>query len=78
MSIFIDEWHPVHVATFKVHSDYWKKNGENLVLIVKLVDLRDKCLIQQYKLESADEVYELLSQGASRLQELYVKCANGC
>ncbi|RHZ76273.1 hypothetical protein Glove_199g154 [Diversispora epigaea] len=29
--------------------------------------------------ESADEVYELLSQEVSRLQELYVKCAaNGC
>ncbi|RHZ63168.1 hypothetical protein Glove_332g17 [Diversispora epigaea] len=23
--------HPVHVTFFKVHSDYWKKNGENLV-----------------------------------------------
>ncbi|RHZ63028.1 hypothetical protein Glove_333g1 [Diversispora epigaea] len=27
------------------------------------------------KIESADEVYELLSQEVSRLQELYVKCS---
>ncbi|RHZ85144.1 hypothetical protein Glove_71g83 [Diversispora epigaea] len=30
--------------------------------------------IHQQELESADEVYELLSQEVSRLQELYVKC----
>ncbi|RHZ85170.1 hypothetical protein Glove_71g69 [Diversispora epigaea] len=56
--------------------------------IEELVDLWDKCLIRQcerdeffeslQKIESVDEVYELLSQ-VSRLQELYVKCAaNGC
>ncbi|RHZ84030.1 hypothetical protein Glove_86g7 [Diversispora epigaea] len=42
--------------------------------IEELVDLWDKCLIHQCELESADEVYELLSQ-VSRLQELCVKCA---
>ncbi|CAG8504127.1 9216_t:CDS:2 [Diversispora eburnea] len=41
----------------------------------QLVDLWDKCLVPQYELESADEVYELLSQEVSRLQELYAKCA---
>ncbi|RHZ81787.1 hypothetical protein Glove_117g41 [Diversispora epigaea] len=51
----------------------------------QLVDLWDKCLVPQYerdeffeslqKIESADEVYELLSQEVSRLQELYAKCA---
>ncbi|RHZ69609.1 hypothetical protein Glove_281g57 [Diversispora epigaea] len=29
---------------------------------------------QSFRVESADEVYELLSQEVSRLQELYVKC----
>ncbi|RHZ85393.1 hypothetical protein Glove_66g93 [Diversispora epigaea] len=57
------------------------KNNSN----VQLVDLWDECLIPQYerdeffeslqKIESADEIYELLSQEVSYLQELYVKCA---
>ncbi|RHZ70073.1 hypothetical protein Glove_275g6 [Diversispora epigaea] len=42
---------------------------------VQLVDLWDKCLIYQCQceLKSADEVYELLLQKVSLLQELYVK-----
>ncbi|RHZ78029.1 hypothetical protein Glove_168g38 [Diversispora epigaea] len=59
------------------------KNRENNSN-VQLVNLWDKCLIHQYerdeffeftKVESADEVYELLSQEVSLLQESYVKCA---
>ncbi|RHZ79146.1 hypothetical protein Glove_151g58 [Diversispora epigaea] len=51
-------------------------------VIEELVDLWDKCLIPQYKrveffeslqkIEYADEVYELLSQEGSCLQELYL------
>ncbi|RHZ80203.1 hypothetical protein Glove_139g335 [Diversispora epigaea] len=48
---------------------------------IQLVDLWDKSnmnvmnSLSLQKIESADEVYELLSQEVSRLQELYVKCA---
>ncbi|RHZ85078.1 hypothetical protein Glove_71g114 [Diversispora epigaea] len=55
-----------------MYEEYFQK------AIEELVDLWDKCLIPQCELESADEVYELLPQEVSRLQELYVKCANGC
>ncbi|RHZ80126.1 hypothetical protein Glove_139g354 [Diversispora epigaea] len=48
---------------------------------IQLVDLWDKSnmnvmnSLSLQKIESVDEVYELLSQERSRLQELYVKCA---
>ncbi|RHZ85123.1 hypothetical protein Glove_71g182 [Diversispora epigaea] len=58
--------------TFKrIYESYYSKSHRR----VQLVDLWDKCLIHQYELESVDEVFELLSQEVSRLQELYVKCA---
>ncbi|RHZ79999.1 hypothetical protein Glove_139g312 [Diversispora epigaea] len=65
-------------------------NGSELTRQIKefqWIYPRPKCLreIMSYhskshrRVESADEVYELLSQERSRLQELYVKCAaNGC
>ncbi|RHZ46131.1 hypothetical protein Glove_633g7 [Diversispora epigaea] len=60
--------------------NYQARKGKFAIAIIQkaieeLIDLWDKCLIHQYELKSADEVYELLSQKVSRLQELYVKCA---
>ncbi|RHZ46361.1 hypothetical protein Glove_624g41 [Diversispora epigaea] len=45
------------------------------IVYCTIVDLWNKCLIPQYELESADEVYELFSQEVFRLQELYAKYA---
>ncbi|RHZ85120.1 hypothetical protein Glove_71g58 [Diversispora epigaea] len=54
------------------YESYYSKSHRR----VQLVNLWDKCLIHQHeRVGSADEVYELLSQEVSRLQELYVKCA---
>ncbi|RHZ77936.1 hypothetical protein Glove_168g173 [Diversispora epigaea] len=76
-----------HIASMSYELSY--NTHDKLFSIRQLVGLWDKYLIHQYnrveffeslqKIESADKVFELLSQEVSRLQELYVKCAaNRC